>query len=103
MIAPESAAKGINLQFCMQGGNYDLPHPFQRTDQRIGRCHRFDTANCHLNFISLMTGDRYYVRFVDPRGIRNLEGPNGPISTGPSRPHPLYASTCPPVYGVHIG
>jgi len=41
MIATESAAEGINLQFCSQVVNYDLPWNPQRVEQRIGRCHRY--------------------------------------------------------------
>lgn len=41
MIATESAAEGINLQFCSQVVNYDLPWNPQRIEQRIGRCHRY--------------------------------------------------------------
>jgi len=41
MIATEAAAEGINLQFCSQVVNYDLPWNPQRIEQRIGRCHRY--------------------------------------------------------------
>ena len=41
MIATESAAEGINLQFCSMLVNYDLPWNPQRVEQRIGRVHRF--------------------------------------------------------------
>src|SRR5207249_5353933 len=41
MIATESAAEGINLQFCNLVVNYDLPWNPQRIEQRIGRCHRY--------------------------------------------------------------
>ncbi|MBU8730764.1 DEAD/DEAH box helicase family protein [Cytobacillus oceanisediminis] len=41
MIATESAAEGINLQFCSLVVNYDLPWNPQRIEQRIGRCHRY--------------------------------------------------------------
>lgn len=41
MIATESAAEGINLQFCSLIVNYDLPWNPQRIEQRIGRCHRY--------------------------------------------------------------
>ncbi len=41
MIATESAAEGINLQFCSLIVNYDLPWNPQRVEQRIGRCHRY--------------------------------------------------------------
>ncbi len=41
LIATESAAEGINLQFCSLLINYDLPWNPQRVEQRIGRCHRY--------------------------------------------------------------
>jgi hypothetical protein len=41
MLATEAAAEGINLQFCSQVVNYDLPWNPQRIEQRIGRCHRY--------------------------------------------------------------
>jgi superfamily II DNA/RNA helicase len=54
LIATESGAEGINLQFCSLVVNYDLPWNPQRVEQRIGRCHRYgqqiDVAV--LNFIN---------------------------------------------------
>jgi SNF2 family DNA or RNA helicase len=41
LIATESGAEGINLQFCSLVINFDLPWNPQRVEQRIGRCHRF--------------------------------------------------------------
>lgn len=41
MIATESGAEGINLQFCSMVVNYDMPWNPQRIEQRIGRCHRY--------------------------------------------------------------
>ena len=41
LIATEAAAEGVNLQFCSQVVNYDLPWNPQRIEQRIGRCHRY--------------------------------------------------------------
>ncbi|MGV3553614.1 SNF2-related protein [Rhizobium sp.] len=41
MIATEAASEGVNLQFCSQVINYDLPWNPQRIEQRIGRCHRY--------------------------------------------------------------
>lgn len=41
LIATESGAEGINLQFCSVIINFDLPWNPQRIEQRIGRCHRF--------------------------------------------------------------
>lgn len=41
LIATEAGAEGVNLQFCAQVINYDLPWNPQRVEQRIGRCHRY--------------------------------------------------------------
>ncbi|HEU4585397.1 MAG TPA: SNF2-related protein [Gemmatimonadaceae bacterium] len=41
LVATESAAEGVNLQFCSLVVNYDLPWNPQRVEQRIGRCHRY--------------------------------------------------------------
>lgn len=41
LIATESGAEGINLQFCSLVVNFDLPWNPQRIEQRIGRCHRY--------------------------------------------------------------
>ena len=41
MIATESAAEWVNLQFCSLLINYDLPWNPQRIEQRIWRCHRY--------------------------------------------------------------
>ena len=41
LIATESGAEGINLQFCSLVINFDLPWNPQRIEHRIGRCHRY--------------------------------------------------------------
>lgn len=41
LVATESGAEGINLQFCSLLVNFDLPWNPQRVEQRIGRCHRY--------------------------------------------------------------
>jgi len=41
LLATESAAEGVNLQFCSLVVNFDLPWNPQRVEQRIGRCHRY--------------------------------------------------------------
>ena len=54
MIATESAAEGLNLQFCPMCINYDLPYNPQRIEQRIGRCHRYGQQNdvVVINFLN---------------------------------------------------
>jgi SNF2 family DNA or RNA helicase len=41
LIATEAGGEGINLQFCQNIINYDLPWNPMRLEQRIGRIHRF--------------------------------------------------------------
>lgn len=55
LIGTESAAEGINLQFCSLVVNYDLPWNPQRIEQRIGRCHRYGQKNdvVVINFVNL--------------------------------------------------
>jgi len=50
----ESAAEGVNLQFCSLVINYDRPWNPQRIEQRIGRCHRYGQKNdvVVINFIN---------------------------------------------------
>ncbi|MNX82392.1 RNA polymerase-associated protein RapA [compost metagenome] len=45
LIATESAAEGVNLQFASLVINFDLPWNPQRIEQRIGRCHRYGQKN----------------------------------------------------------
>lgn len=54
LLATESAAEGVNLQFCSIVVNYDLPWNPQRIEQRIGRCHRYGQKNDVLvvNFLN---------------------------------------------------
>jgi adenine-specific DNA-methyltransferase len=54
LIATESAAEGVNLQFCSLLINYDLPWNPQRVEQRIGRIHRYGQAHdvLILNFLN---------------------------------------------------
>ncbi|MDD2707878.1 MAG: SNF2-related protein [Verrucomicrobiae bacterium] len=54
LLATESGAEGINLQFCSLVVNYDLPWNPQRIEQRIGRCHRYGQKHdvVVINFIN---------------------------------------------------
>ncbi len=54
LIATEAAAEGVNMQFCSQVVNYDLPWNPQRIEQRIGRCHRYGQKHdvVVINFIN---------------------------------------------------
>lgn len=51
LIATESAAEGINLQFCHHLIHYDLPWNPMRLEQRIGRIHRIgQQEDVHLYY-----------------------------------------------------
>jgi ERCC4-related helicase len=54
LIGTETAAEGVNLQFCSLVVNYDLPWNPQRVEQRIGRCHRYGQKHdvVVLNFVN---------------------------------------------------
>lgn len=41
LVATDSAGQGLNLQFCSNLFNYDLPWNPMKIEQRIGRIHRF--------------------------------------------------------------
>jgi ERCC4-related helicase len=56
MIATESAAEWLNLQFCSLLINYDLPWNPQRVEQRIGRCHRYGQLH-DVTVINLINTD----------------------------------------------
>lgn len=64
LIATESGAEGINLQFCSLLVNYDLPWNPQRVEQRIGRCHRYG-QKIDVTVVNFMNrGNRAEARIV---------------------------------------
>lgn len=70
MIATESAAEGINLQFCSLVVNYDLPWNPQRIEQRIGRCHRYGQKHdvVVINFLNRKNAaDRRVYELLDQK------------------------------------
>jgi Helicase conserved C-terminal domain len=70
MIATESAAEGVNLQFCNMVVNYDLPWNPQRIEQRIGRCHRYGQKHdvVVINFINRSNeADRRVFELLDQK------------------------------------
>ncbi|MDR7314142.1 SNF2-related protein [Brevibacillus nitrificans] len=53
LIATEAGGEGINLQFCNQVINYDMPWNPMRVEQRIGRVHRLgQTRDVHIHNLS---------------------------------------------------
>ncbi len=65
LIATESAAEGVNLQFCSIVINYDLPWNPQRIEQRIGRCHRYGQESDVLVVNFLNTSNQADVRVFE--------------------------------------
>ena len=57
LVATEAAGEGINLQFCSEMINYDIPWNPVRLEQRIGRIHRYgQTQDCIIfNFVARNT------------------------------------------------
>src|SRR4051794_9214624 len=57
LVATEAAGEGINLQFCSQMINYDIPWNPVRLEQRIGRIHRYGQEHdCIIfNFVARNT------------------------------------------------
>lgn len=54
MVATEAGGEGINLQFCHNIINFDLPWNPMRVEQRIGRVHRLG-QDCDVNIFNLCT------------------------------------------------
>jgi ERCC4-related helicase len=70
LLATESAAEGVNLQFCSIVVNYDLPWNPQRIEQRIGRCHRYGQRSDVLvvNFLNRKNeADRRVFELLDQK------------------------------------
>ncbi|MFO0744118.1 MAG: SNF2-related protein [Myxococcota bacterium] len=70
LLATESAAEGVNLQFCSIVMNYDLPWNPQRIEQRIGRCHRYGqkTDVLVVNFLNRANeADRRVFELLDQK------------------------------------
>ena len=57
LVATEAAGEGINLQFCSQMVNYDIPWNPVRLEQRVGRIHRYgQEKDCLIfNFVAQNT------------------------------------------------
>lgn len=64
LVATESGGEGINLQFCHQMVNYDLPWNPMRLEQRIGRIHRLGQEH-PITVYNLATKDTIEAHIVD--------------------------------------
>ncbi|KUO96768.1 DEAD/DEAH box helicase [Ferroacidibacillus organovorans] len=69
LIATEAGGEGINLQFCNQVINYDLPWNPMRVEQRIGRVHRVgQTRPVYIqNFSTKGTIEEHIVRMLQDK------------------------------------
>lgn len=66
MVATEAGGEGINLQFCHQIINFDLPWNPMRVEQRIGRVHRLGQTNdvTIYNFSTKGTIEEHILRLL---------------------------------------
>jgi superfamily II DNA or RNA helicase len=78
LVATEAAGEGINLQFCSQMINYDIPWNPVRLEQRVGRIHRYgQEKDCIIiNFVAKNTREgRVLTKLLDRLAeIRNELG-----------------------------
>lgn len=74
LIATEAGGEGINLQFCNQVINFDLPWNPMRIEQRIGRVHRLgQTRPVYIrNFSTVGTIEEHMVTLLQDK-IRMFE------------------------------
>jgi superfamily II DNA or RNA helicase/transcriptional regulator with XRE-family HTH domain len=54
LVATDAAGEGINLQFCWQMVNYDIPWNPARLEQRMGRIHRYGQKHDPVVIINLV-------------------------------------------------
>lgn len=68
-ISTEAGGQGLNLQFCRNLINYDLPWNPMRVEQRIGRVHRIGQAyNVRIfNMCARRTVEEHIVRLLDQK------------------------------------
>ncbi len=76
LMATESGAEGINLQFCSLVINFDLPWNPQRVEQRIGRCHRYGQKIdvTVVNFLNLKNRAEYRVHELLSEKFKLFDG-----------------------------
>lgn len=54
LLATDAAGEGINLQFCWQMVNYDIPWNPARLEQRMGRIHRYGQQHDPVVIVNLV-------------------------------------------------
>jgi len=57
LLATDAAGEGINLQFCWQMVNYDIPWNPARLEQRMGRIHRYGQPHDPVVIVNLVAGE----------------------------------------------
>ncbi|SDM71833.1 Helix-turn-helix [Catalinimonas alkaloidigena] len=57
LVATDAAGEGINLQFCWQMVNYDLPWNPARLEQRMGRIHRYGQKHRVVSITNFLAQD----------------------------------------------
>lgn len=82
LVATDSAGQGLNLQFCSNLFNYDLPWNPMKIEQRIGRIHRFGQKN-EANIFSFNTRGTIeeYILYILTSKINLFEMVIGQIDT----------------------
>jgi SNF2 family DNA or RNA helicase len=66
LVSTEAGGQGLNLQFCHNVVNYDLPWNPMRVEQRIGRVHRLgQRATCHIyNLFAMDTVEEHILSLL---------------------------------------
>lgn len=70
LVSTECGGQGLNLQFCRNVVNYDLPWNPMRVEQRIGRVHRLGQAADSVRVFNLCargTIEEYILRLLDEK------------------------------------
>jgi len=82
MVATEAGGEGINLQFCNQIINYDMPWNPMRVEQRIGRVHRLGQER-DVNIYNLSTKDTIeeHILYLLHEKIQMFENVIGSLET----------------------
>lgn len=81
LVCTETGGEGVNLQFCHQMINYDLPWNPMRIEQRIGRIHRLGQTRdvAIYNLSTLGTIEEHLLKMLEEK-IRMFESVIGDMS-----------------------
>lgn len=82
LLASEAGGQGLNLQFCQQLVNYDIPWNPTRLEQRIGRVHRYGQQHpVHIFNLNLRASIEEYVLYVLTDKINMFQQVIGELET----------------------